>query len=77
MIFLVQFLTVRRGVPEVSYTVPIAAADCASALEQAKGRVGMRVWPRRTDALRVMDDAGRALCDWRNYPRAPLGQAAV
>jgi hypothetical protein len=76
MMFLVQSIAFRRGIPEVSGTLHIAAADCAAALEQAKGRVGTGVWPRRTDALRVMDEGGRSLCEWRNDPSAPFGQAA-
>ena len=64
MRFLVQFKRFRRGVPEVIGTLPIAAADGAAALAFARSLAGMRRWPTRTDALRVMDDGGRTLLDW-------------
>jgi hypothetical protein len=62
--FLIQFKRFRRGVPEVIGTLPIAAADGAAALAFARSPAGMRRWPSRTDALRVMDDGGRTLLDW-------------
>ena len=64
MTFLIQFKRFRRGVPEVIGTLPIAAADGAAALAFARSLAGMRRWPPRTDALRVMDDGGRTLLDW-------------
>ncbi|WP_157934612.1 hypothetical protein [Microvirga ossetica] len=64
MTFLVQFKRFRRGVPEIIGTLPIAAADGAAALAFARRLAGMRYWPTRTDALRVMDDAGRTMLDW-------------
>ena len=64
MTFLVQFKRFRRGVPEVIGTLPIAAADGAAALAFARSLAGMRRWPARTDALRVMDEGGRTLLDW-------------
>lgn len=64
MKFLVQFKRYRRGVPEVIGTLPIAAAGGAAALEFAQSPAGMRRWPPRTDALRVMDEGGRTLLDW-------------
>ncbi|UVF22321.1 hypothetical protein HPT29_026945 (plasmid) [Microvirga terrae] len=64
MTFLVQFKRYRRGVLEVIGTLPVAAADGAAALAFAQSPAGMRRWPVRTDALRVMDDGGRTLLDW-------------
>ena len=64
MTFLIQFKRFRRGVPEVIGTLPIAATDGAAALAFAQSLAGMRRWPSRTDALRVMDDGGRILLDW-------------
>ena len=64
MTFLVQFKRLRRGVSEVIGTLPIAAIDGAAALAFARSPAGMRHWPTRTDALRVMDDGGRTLLDW-------------
>jgi hypothetical protein len=64
MTFLIQFKRLRRGVPEVIGTLPIAAADGPAALAFARSLAGMRRWPSRTDALRVMDDGGRLLLDW-------------
>jgi hypothetical protein len=71
MTFLVQFIQFRRGVPEVSRTLQLAATDAMAALARAKGRLGAGAWPRRTDALRVMDDGGRTLIDWV-VPAAPV-----
>ncbi len=73
MTFLVQFKRFPRGVPEVIRTLPIAAIDGAAALAFGRGRAGMKHWPTRTDAVRVMDDSGRTLLtypcsnggDWR------------
>ena len=64
MTFLVQFIQFRRGVPEVSRTLQLAARDAAVALAEAKSRMGAGTWPRPTDALRVMDDGGRTLINW-------------
>jgi hypothetical protein len=64
MTFLIQFKRFRRGVPEVIGTLPIAAADGPAALAFARSLGGMRRWPSRTDALRVMDDNGHILLDW-------------
>jgi len=64
MKFLVQFKRYRRGVSEVIGTLPIAATDGAAALTFAQSLAGMRRWPPRTDALRVIDDGGRTLLDW-------------
>lgn len=64
MTFLVQFKRYRRGVLEVIGTQPVVAADGAAALAFVQSPAGMRRWPARTDALRVMDDGGRTLLDW-------------
>ncbi len=64
MAFIIQFLKFRRGVPEVVHTLRCAAADESAALASAQRLVGTRVWPMRTDALRVMDDGGRTLINW-------------
>ena len=65
MRFLVQFLRLRRGVPEVFRTLHLQATSGTDALELAKARIGAGLWPVRTDALRVMDDGGRTLINWR------------
>ena len=77
MTFLVQFVHFRRGVPEVSRTLRSLASDATSALAQAQGQVGVRAWPRKTDALRVMDDRGRMLIDWAVPPVATATAQAV
>jgi hypothetical protein len=64
MTFLVQFLRIRRGVPEVVLTLGIDGADGPAALARAKGLLGTRSWPTRTDALRIMDEGGRTVIDW-------------
>jgi hypothetical protein len=71
MTFLVQFLRVRRGVPEVALTLPIEGADGPTTLARARGLSGTRSWPTNTAALRVMDEGGRTLINWR----VPLGNA--
>lgn len=89
MRFLVQFKRIRRGVPEVIGTLPIAAADSAAALALVQSLAGKRRWPTRTDALRLMDDSGRTLHDWTvpvatappvtyspsHIPTGPVGKA--
>ena len=65
MNFLVQFFRFRRGVPEAVRTLPFAAADASSALARAKELIGTGSYPARAEALRVMDDGGRTLVDWR------------
>jgi hypothetical protein len=70
MTFLVQFFRFRRGVPEVIRTLNLAAQNAEAALAGAK-RVVAGSGPSRTEAIRVMDDGGRTLIDWR----IPLGTA--
>jgi hypothetical protein len=67
--FMVQFIRLRRGVPEVVRTLHLAATEESAALAQAKSLVGTASWPTRTDALRVMDDGGRTLIN-RTVPVA-------
>jgi hypothetical protein len=62
--FLVQFFRFRRGVPEVIRTLNLAAENAEAALAGAK-RVVTASGPSRTEAIRVMDDGGRTLIDWR------------
>ena len=64
MIYLVQFIRFRRGVPEVVRTIPMEAQNGSGALERAKSLRATRFWPTRTEALRVMDDGGRPLIHW-------------
>jgi hypothetical protein len=64
MKFMVQFIRFRRGAPEVVRTLHVAAADESTALARVKSLVGTASWPPRPDALRVMDDGGRALINW-------------
>ena len=64
MMFLVQVIRFRRGVPEAIRTLHLAAAEGASALARAKSLVGTGSWPMRTDGLRVMDEGGRTLINW-------------
>jgi len=64
MAFVVQFIRLRRGVPEVVHTLRVVAADASAAMARAKRLVSTRSWPMRTDGMRVMDDGGRTLIDW-------------
>lgn len=64
MTFLVQFFRIRRGVPEVIRTINLTAENALAALAGAK-RVVAGSGPSRTEAIRVMDDGGRTLIDWR------------
>jgi hypothetical protein len=63
VIFLIQFIRFRRGVPEVIRTLNLAAEDASAALARVKPLV-TGSWPYRTEGLRVMDDGGRTLIDW-------------
>jgi hypothetical protein len=63
--FLVQFKRFRRGVLEVTRTLHLRSIDGAAALAHARSLAGTRHWPAGTDALRVVDDNGRTLLDWR------------
>jgi hypothetical protein len=63
--FLIQFRRSRRGVSEVIRTLHLPSIDASAALAHAKSLAGTRHWPAGTDALRVMDEGGRTLLDWR------------
>jgi hypothetical protein len=65
MIFIFQFVRFRRGVPEVIGQRRCEAADDAAALARAKTLVGTSDWPSTAEAVRVLDDGGRTLADWR------------
>jgi len=62
--FLVQFFRLRRGLPDVIRTLNLAAENAVAALAGAK-RVVAGSGPSRREAIRVMDDCGRTLIDWR------------
>ncbi len=65
MSFLVQFIRFRRGTPEVIRTLSVAAEDAQDALTRARSVIGTASWPLQTEALRVMDNGGRTLLDWK------------
>ena len=65
MIFTFQFVRFRRGVPEVIGQRRCEAPDDAAALSRAKSLVGTSDWPSTAEAVRVLDDGGRKLADWR------------
>ena len=65
MRFVVQFNRFRRGVPEAIRTIQIDADDSEAALTQVKGRVGTGTWPMNTEALRVLDEGGRTVLQWK------------
>ena len=65
MIFTFQFVRFRRGVPEVIGERRRYAPDLTAALARAERLVGTSDWPARAEAVRVLDDAGRTLSDWR------------
>ena len=65
MIFIFQFVRFRRGVPEVIGQRRCEAADETAALARAKTLVGTSDWPSSAEAVRVLDDGGRRLSDWR------------
>ncbi len=65
MIFNFQFIRLRRGVPEVIGQRRCEAADGTAALARAKTLVGTSDWPSTAEAVRVLDDGGRRLSDWR------------
>ena len=65
MIFTFQFVRFRRGVPEVIRERRCDAPDETTALGRAKTLVGTSDWPSTAEAVRVLDDGGRKLADWR------------
>ena len=71
MIFNFQFIRFRRGVPEVIGQRRCEAADGTAALARAKTLVGTSDWPPTAEAVRVLDDGGRRLSDWRIGESSP------
>lgn len=65
MIFHLQFIRFRRGVPEVISQRRCDALEEIAALARAKTLVGTSDWPSRAEAVRVLDDGGRRVSDWR------------
>jgi hypothetical protein len=65
MIFTFQFVRFRRGVPEVIGERRCDAPDQTAALARARRLVGTSDWPATAEAVRVLDDGGRTLSDWR------------
>ena len=65
MFFTFQFVRFRRGVPEVIGERRCEAPYETAALTRAKGLVGTSDWPSRAEAVRVLDDGGRKVSDWR------------
>jgi len=65
MIFHFQFIRFRRGVPEVISQRRCEALEERAALARAKTLVGTSDWPSRAEAVRVLDDGGRTMSDWR------------
>jgi hypothetical protein len=65
MQFLVQFVRFRRGVPEVIRTTSLSARD-AEAVPGTLGKMsGTANWPAMTEAIRVLDEGGNTLMQWR------------
>jgi len=71
MIFNFQFIRFRRGVPEVIGQRRCEAPDDAVALARAKTLVGTSDWPSTAEAVRVLDEGGRRLSDWRIGESSP------
>jgi hypothetical protein len=65
MIFTVQFVRFRRGVPEVMAERRCMASDGAAALTRARALVGTSDWPSRAEAVQILDDGGRKVSNWR------------
>ena len=63
MIFTLQFVRFRRGVPEVISERRCDAPDKTAALTRARSLVGTSDWPSR--AVRILDADGRKISDWR------------
>jgi hypothetical protein len=61
MQYTIQFVRFRRELPEVIRTSQYDAVDPQAALEQAKAD---RL-PPRADGLRVLDERGRCVHQWR------------
>jgi hypothetical protein len=65
MIFILQFVRFRRGVPEVIGERRCEAPNHTAALARAKGLVGTSDWSSTAEAVRGLDDGGRRTADWR------------
>ena len=62
--FLVQFLRMRRGVPEPINSLSFSA-DSVDDLQAAVRKSGLHIWPPRADSVRVIDyDGGRTVGQW-------------
>jgi hypothetical protein len=60
---LMQFLRLRRGVPEVVHTVDFEG-DVSAVLAEGARLVRRGRWPARADGLRALDQCGRTLMRW-------------
>ena len=65
MKFIIQFVRFRRGVPEVIRTVPLLALDAKAAQAEVKALAGTSQLPYRAEAVRLLDDSGHAITQWR------------
>jgi len=65
MIFTLQFVRFRRGVPEVIGERRCDALDGTAALARVRSLVGTSGWPSGAQAVRILDDSGRKVSDWR------------
>ncbi len=65
MKFLVQFVGFRRGVPEVIGATPLSAPVPETVQSTVKRLPGTAHWPFGTEAVRVLDEGGRTLAQWR------------
>ena len=75
MRYFVQFIRFRRGEPEAIRTMQVEADDSEAAIAQVQGRVGTGTWPMNTEALRVLDQGGRTVLQWK-VPGPPELKAA-
>jgi hypothetical protein len=65
MIFTLQFEWFRRGVPEVIGERRCEALEETAAIARVRSLVGPSDWPSGAQAVRILDDSGRKVSDWR------------
>ena len=65
--FLLQFLRMRRGVPEPIGSLSLSA-DSVADLEASVRKSGLLIWPSRAECVRVIDyDGGRTVAEWMRH----------
>ena len=73
---LMQFLRLRRGVPEVVHTIDFDG-DASAVLAEGTRLARKGRWPARADGLRAVDQCGRTLMRWEMAAAADQPSSAL